>query len=204
MAEKKSIVIKLKYPIPGAAKLPDEDNLTPKTVTIWNIKRIMLALGGVIVTVSAIVYFYFFYSPNIAANKTVALPTAHSIVNVAKNDIAQEEPKKKVVRTQLTYKIVDSEPVGEIRPPIAADKKHPISVYYFAELVNMKGATVHHEWLLDDKLISKKTINISDHTWRTSSRQAITYTTNSNWTVKLVDDSGNTLSEKKFTVILKK
>ncbi len=206
MAEKKSIVIKLKYP---TGQMPGKKIPAPKTVTEWNYKRIAFAVGGIAALAALAMYFFSSDPQKTAVGKVASVPVANNapVITsevVQKKDTATEASKKKVIRVQLTSKIVNSEPVGEISLPLKAGEKKPVPVYFFAELADMKGQTVYHEWLLDDKLISKKTVNISDKTWRTSSRQMIAYTTNSNWAVRLVDEKGQVLNEKKFTVILDK
>ncbi len=65
----------------------------------------------------------------------------------------------------------------------------------------MKGRTVFHEWLLDGKLITRKKVNISDDSWRTSSRQLFAYTSKTNWLARLVDENGRILNEIQFNVI---
>lgn len=205
MAEKKNIVIKLRYP---KGRLPLNPPPAPKTVTEWNYTRIALALAGMAAIAAMALHFW---GAKPVANK-VAVGT--NVVPAAKlsegggspaNSPTSQEPAfKKIRRVQLTTKIVDSEPVGEVSSPIKAGEKTPVPLYFFAELADMKGQTVFHEWLLDDKLVSKKTVNVSDNNWRTSSRQMVAFTTNSNWTVRLVNTAGQVLTEKKFTVILDK
>lgn len=208
MAEKKSIVIKLKYP---TGRVSNQATFKPKAITEWNVKRIVFAVTGLGVVAVLLGYFIFSSLPKGNVDKVAVSPAATTVgapavkIEVVKqDDAAGDALKKKIIRAQLTPKIVDSEPVGEVDLPLKAGEKNAVSIYYFAELADMKGQTVYHEWLLDDKLISKKTVNISDKTWRTSSRQMIAYTTNSNWVVRLVDDTGKVLNEKKFTVVLDK
>jgi hypothetical protein len=209
MAEKKNIVIKLKYP---KVQQPFNHSPTPKKmVTEWNYVRIALALLGLIGIVALALYF-FVAKPGVTDSKAVASAntvTETKLPEVANSPVSiatSQDPvfKKKIHRAQLTSKIVDSEPVGEVNSPVKATEKTPVPLYFFAELVDMKGQTVFHEWLLDGKQVSKKTVNISDNTWRTSSRQMVAFTTNSNWTVRLVDEAGQVITEKKFTVILDK
>jgi hypothetical protein len=207
MAEKKNIVIKLKFP--RSDKMLETPVSAPKTITEWNIKRIAFAVGGLAVIIASVLYSFQSSSSKATIDKAVVTVPTQTVasapdINKPVIDTIQDTAKKKVVRAKLTTKIVDSEPVGEISPPLTADEKNPRPVYYFAELADMKGATVYHEWLLDDKLVSKKIVHISDNPWRTSSRQMIAYTTNSHWTVRLVDETGQVLNEKKFTVKLKK
>jgi hypothetical protein len=52
MTDKRNIVIKVKYPASGK----DAENFTPKMVTVWNIKRILMAAGVLVCIVAALVY----------------------------------------------------------------------------------------------------------------------------------------------------
>jgi hypothetical protein len=215
MAEKKSIVIKLKYP--NSHVREKAATTPPKIIKEWNYKRIAFALGGI--TLLSLLTLYFFFSRPL--NPAADIPP--TVSSVPETPVQPQQPvatvvitpqpeianaaadlKKKIVRAQLASKVINSEPVGEISLSVKAGEKNPVPVYYFVELTDMKGQTVYHEWLLDDKLISKKMVNISDQTWRTSSRQMVAYTTNSNWTVRLVDNTGQVLNEQKFTVSLAK
>jgi Protein of unknown function (DUF2914) len=206
MAEKKNIVIKLKFP-KGA--LPEKKASNPKMITEWNYTRIIVALIGVAAVIGLALHFLSAQPPKMTENKqkpeaiTEIISHSQNIAAPATQveNTGDEVLKKKILRAQLTAKIVNSEPVGELSIPVKAGEKAPVLVYFFAELADMKGKTIYHEWLLEDKLISKKLVNISDKTWRTSSRQMVAYTTNSNWTVRLVDEAGMVLTEKKFTVV---
>jgi hypothetical protein len=201
MEDKKNIVIKVKYPTSG--KKEEHDVSAQKVITEWNIKRILLALAGVIFLVLGLFYFIkpdtqkTDLQPKADSHPKAALP--EKLVNTTgrpKNEI-----NKNIIRALLTFKINNSEPEGEIILPLKLSKNKSTSVYYFVELTAMKGRTVYHEWLLDNELITRKKVNISDDTWRTSSRQLFAYTARTNWTVRLVDETGRILNEKQFNVI---
>ena len=201
MEDKKNIVIKVKYPTSG--KKEDHEVSAPKVITEWNIKRIFLALAGVIFLILGLLYFI---KPD--TQKTGLQPNADLHLNAASperivktNGKPENEVNKNIIRALLTFKINNNEPLGEISLPMKLSKKKPTSVYYFVELNAMKGRTVYHEWLLDGELISRKKVNISDDTWRTSSRQLFVYSVRTHWTVRLVDDTGRLLNEMHFNVI---
>ena len=201
MEEKKNIVIKIKYPASG--KQAEHDVSAPKMITKWNIKRILLALLGVVLII--VLLFYFIKRDNQKTDiqpKPTSQPSAtlpEKIVNTPLN------PKlainKNIIRKLLTFKINNNEPEGEIILPLKLSKKNSTSVYYFVELAAMKGQTVYHEWLLDGELITRKKVNISDDTWRTSSRQLFAYSNRTHWTVRLVNETGQLLNEIHFNVI---
>ena len=193
MEDKKNIVIKIKYP-----KKAEQDVSAQKVITEWNIKRIMLALSGI---VSIIVLLFYFTKQD--TQKTDLQPKAvlsEKIANTAAKP--QIATNNNITRALLTFETNKNEPVGEIIPPLKLSKKKSTSVYYFVELTGMKGRTVYHEWLLDGDLITRKKINISDDDkWRTLSRQLFAYTARNNWTARLVDETGRVLNEISFTVI---
>jgi hypothetical protein len=109
---------------------------------------------------------------------------------------------KNIIRALLTFKIKHNDPAGEIILPLKLSKKRSTSVYYFVELSAMKGRTVYHEWLLNGELVTRKKVKISDDgKWRTFSRQLFANSVKTNWTVRLVDETGQVLNEIPFKVI---
>jgi hypothetical protein len=168
----------------------------PKVITECNIKRIVLALlGAALITVALFSLF------KQDTKKTALQPKAvpEQIVNAPVK--SKTEVKKNIIRALLTFKINNNEPEGEIALPLKLSKTNSTSVYYFVELNAMKGKTVYHEWLLDNELITRKKVNISDDTWRTSSRQLFAYSDRTNWTARLVDETGQILNEIHFNAI---
>lgn len=212
MADKKNIKIKVRYPASGSK--PEKDLPVPGMITIWNVKRILLVFGCVV-----LIFVSMFFFINDDAQKTDLQPQATSAekIDVQKMDLQAQaalpektvdtsantkaETDKNVRRALLTYKIKNNEPVGEISSPVKVSKKKSIKIYYFVELTGMKGKTVYHEWLLDGALITRKKINISSDTWRSASRQIFYNTAKPNWTVRVVDESDKIINEKHFDVI---
>jgi hypothetical protein len=194
MENKKNIVIKVRYP--SADKMAGHEVSAPKVITEWNIKRIVLALlGAALITVALFSLF------KQDTKKTALQPKAvpEKIVNAPVK--SRTEVKKNIIRALLTFKINNNEPEGEIALPLKLSKTNSTSVYYFVELNAMKGKTVYHEWLLDNELITRKKVNISDDIWRTSSRQLFAYSDRTNWTARLVDETGQILNEIHFNAI---
>jgi len=195
MEEKKNIVIKIKYP--SADKKAEHNFPARKVITEWNIKRVLLALLGILLFIAALYFFLKSDSQDTKVQSQAVLP--EKIVNTPVKP--KIEINNNIIRALLTFKINNDEPVGEIILPMKLSKKSSTSVYYFVELKAMKGHTVYHEWLLDDKLITRKKVSISDDRWRTSSRQLFVYSDRTKWTVRLVDETGKVLNEIRFNVI---
>ena len=202
MKDKKNIVIKVRYPTSGKKGVYDVSSAS-KVRTEWNIKRILMALLGVVLIM--VVLFFFLkhdtqktdLQPKAVLQPKSALP--EKIVNTPVKP--KIESNKNIIRALLTSKINHNEPVDEIIPPLKLSKKKSTIVYYFVELTAMNGRRVYHEWLLDGKIITRKGVNISNNTWRTSSRQLFTYSVRTNWTARLVDETGQLLNQINFNVI---
>jgi hypothetical protein len=195
MENKKNIVIKVKYP--SADKMAEHDVSASKVITEWNIKRIVLALLGAALITVALFSLFKQDTKKPALQPKAAVPEKVVYAPVK----SKTEFKKNIIRALLTFKINNNEPEGEIALPLKLSKTNSTSVYYFVELNAMKGRTVYHEWLLDNELITRKKVNISDDTWRTSSRQLFAYSDRTNWAVRLVDETGQILNEIHFNAI---
>lgn len=207
MPENKNIVIKVKYPTP--VKTSGKPVTASGMTTEWNIKRIGLALGSVLIALMSIFYFTDSDDQKSDTGTQLALPEQTAGVK-SQPDVAintTEKPKldnsKLVVRAQLTSGIKKSEPIDTIALPLKIDKKETLWIHYFIELKGMQGKAVFHEWWLNGELISRKKVNISADPWRTASKQVITYTTNNDWIVRVVDESRNKLAEQSFNLELK-
>jgi hypothetical protein len=246
MTEKKTIVIKVKYPVYGVkvgGELPN-----PKVVTEWNLKRIAAALFGFFLIISGVFYgFNHYFSQSYLASLPInsgstiidkSIPSQPSINQYTENKVASEvanimlmpseakeskvdkfkviknkeivtskkielrQSKQKksnnnVTRALITNQVFDKEPGSEISRKIILNNS-PALIYYFTELKGMSGQKVYHEWSKNDKLISKYELNIESTTWRTSSRKLISNTDYGEWTVRLIDQTGHVLNEKKF------
>lgn len=247
MTDKRNIVIKVKYPVAGKAA----EQLAPKMITEWNIKRILFAAGALVLILVSLFYLISNDTqetdinnaevvntqetpqvevketetknldiPKQAVEKTNSSvkPKIESNKKLKQTDDAKvkENIKKQsnekvikelgyskvnhVVRASLTYEINNKEPAGDIVRTVNAKHKKPVWVYYFTELKAMNGSKVYHEWLKNGAVVSKQALVISGDTWRTSSRKLLSDSEQGNWAVRLVDEKGRLLNEKKFKV----
>ncbi|CAA9891856.1 conserved hypothetical protein [Candidatus Methylobacter favarea] len=109
---------------------------------------------------------------------------------------------KNVARALLTYKINNKEPVGEITTTVKVRRTQVTPVYYFTELIKMKGDKVYHQWFRNGKLVFSQVLIIAADRWRASSHKLLTYKDRGNWAVKLVNARKQLLNKKDFRVIL--
>lgn len=119
MTDKRNIVIKVKYPVPGK----EVENFTPKMVTEWNIKRILLA-AGVLVFILAVLFYVINKYPqeNDPDNAELAINTIQEketpLVEVKEPEIKNQEISQPIVAKTNT----------KIKPANESSKKNkPIS-----------------------------------------------------------------------------
>jgi len=105
-----------------------------------------------------------------------------------------------IKRAVLAQESINKEPGGEIKFPFLVNKEKARGITYFTELVNMKGDSVYHEWIMNDKLVYKKKINILGDRWRVSTRKLFTYSSAGEWQVRVITEQGDILHELSFTV----
>ena len=119
MTDKRNIVIKVKYPVSGK----EAENFTPKMVTEWNIKRILLA-AGVLVFILAALFYVINKDPqeNDPDNAEVAINTIQEKVTPPV-EIKEPEIKKQDISKQIVAKTNT-----KIKPANESTKKNkPIS-----------------------------------------------------------------------------
>lgn len=105
-----------------------------------------------------------------------------------------------IVRTLLTTELDNKEPVDTVSA-LSVNKNNASRIYYFTEIIDMKGQTFYHRWLRNDQLIFLKEINIIGNRWRAATSKLIVYSQAGNWTVRLEDAEGIVLNEINFEVI---
>jgi hypothetical protein len=147
--------------------------------------------------------------PNKEANKKNKPTTSIPVKETIKKQLNEKAIKghsylaanHNVSRALLTYAINNKEPTDEMVKPVnLSHKKQPVWLYYFTELKAMKGSRVYHEWLKNGVVVTRQELVISDDTWRTSSRKLLSDREKGSWSVRLVDEKGRLLNEKKFKV----
>lgn len=133
-------------------------------------------------------------------NKTKDVIKKQSVQKAAKEHEHTAVAAHNVVRASLTYEMNNKEPAGGTVHTVNANHKKPVWIYYFTELKAMNGDKVYHEWLKNGAVVSRQALVISGDTWRTSSRKLISDSEQGSWSVRLVDEKGRLLNEKKFKV----
>jgi len=119
--------------------------------------------------------------------------------------VLKKEPtilsNKNVVRAVLAKGLYNKEPVGDIVLPLVLNNTEASRVFYFTEIINMKGQYLYHQWLRNDQLVYKRRIGILGNRWRASTNKLIPYSKVGAWTVRLVNKQGVILNEIQFEAI---
>ncbi len=105
-----------------------------------------------------------------------------------------------VLRAQLTHAIKHREPVDSIES-ITLNNGESKSVYFYLHLINLQGKAIHIVWYHNDEVDSKLIMQIHSKNWRTYASKYMNQRRLGAWRVELMDDSGNTLTVKNFTVL---
>ena len=107
----------------------------------------------------------------------------------------------RVVRALLTVGLNNKEPLGNISLPISVTENKAVRVYYFTEIVNMKGQSLFHQWTWNNQIVYKKEIKILGNRWRASTSKMIINSKVGVWNTRLVNKEGVILNEIKFKVV---
>lgn len=110
------------------------------------------------------------------------------------------ENNKHIQRGLLAQRTKNKEPNGVVNLPVVVNKEKAISLTYFTEIINMQGNSVYHEWLINNKVIYKKKVNILGDRWRISTRKLFSYTAIGQWQARVVNNKGDILHKIDFLV----
>ncbi|KAF3977902.1 MAG: DUF2914 domain-containing protein [Methylococcales symbiont of Iophon sp. n. MRB-2018] len=120
-------------------------------------------------------------------------------------EVIKQSPKvlndPRVARALLTRGMRNKEPIDNIGSFVTVNKSKATVVFYFTELVNMKGQIVFHQWFWKNKPIYAKKFKILGNRWRIATSKVIHSTVAGAWMVRVVDEKTQMLNEIKFKVI---
>ena len=100
-----------------------------------------------------------------------------------------------VSRSTFTREVAEREPADEITR-LGNDATQ---VSYFSEVRGMEGKTVIHRWEYDGQMMGEVAFDVGGPRWRVHSMKTLDPSMLGQWTVRVVDVDGNTLSEEKLT-----
>lgn len=104
-----------------------------------------------------------------------------------------------VVRAQLSHAIEAREPVDSI-DAVHLQPGESKPIYFYLHLKNLQGKNVRIDWYYNDKLDSKLNLRVHNNNWRTHASKQLDQRRLGAWRVELVDETGNRLVARNFTV----
>jgi len=107
-----------------------------------------------------------------------------------------------ILRARLAKGMQDKEPYGDVELPFLVNSEQSKGLFYFTEINNMKGNTVFHEWLKNDKSIYKRKIKIRGNRWRISTSKLFNNHHVGEWQVRTLDQQGRVFNKINFQVIM--
>ena len=77
-------------------------------------------------------------------------------------------------------------------------KDAPRELYFFTEIVDLKGSSVTHRWKHDGKIVASRNFRLDSQSYRVYSNQRMQPTEKGAWQVEVLDSNGKTLSVADF------
>ena len=103
-----------------------------------------------------------------------------------------------IKRAQFTNDINQREPVDFVEGIVSAKSEGIKRVYFFSELMGLKGQTIRHQWLRNNKLETELKFNVKGNRWRVNSSKRLNPRAVGNWQVNVLNEAGNILVSKNF------
>jgi|688.fasta_scaffold188429_2 hypothetical protein len=219
MSENK-VVIKINYDKAQAKK----SVVTPKMVTVWHTRRILVAVG--ILLLSCLIILFLSMAGNNESNKTessvvdngenitntqvsepgtpIVNPISPSVIDARKNAIVKRPEAiildKHVVRALLSSAPNNDEPGERIKSPVKIAENQAQELFYFVQTKNLKNSILFHRWYKDGQVMSKKQFNVKSNNAKLISSHKLTAKDIGQWQVVLIDKKGKLLSEVNYFV----
>jgi hypothetical protein len=218
MSENK-VVIKINYDKAQARK----SHVTPKMVTVWHTRRILVAVG--LLLLSCLIILFLSMAGNNESNKTESsvvdngpnitntqvsepvtsiVPISPSRIDARVNAIVKRPEAiildKHVVRALLSSTPNNDEPGERIKSPVNIAENQTQELFYFVQTKNLKNSILFHRWYKDGQVMSKKQFNVKSNNAKLISSHKLTAKDIGQWQVVLIDKKGKLLSEVNYFV----
>lgn len=219
MSENK-VVIKINYDKAQAKK----SVVTPKMVTVWHTRRILVAVG--ILLLSCLIILFLSMAGNNESNKTessvvdngenitntqvsepgtpIVNPISPPVIDARENAIVKRPEAiildKHVVRALLSSAPNNDEPGERIKSPVKIAENQAQELFYFVQTKNLKNSILFHRWYKDGQVMSKKQFNVKSNNAKLISSHKLTAKDIGQWQVVLIDKKGKLLSEVNYFV----
>lgn len=104
-----------------------------------------------------------------------------------------------VLRAQLSRGVKAHEPVDSIES-VSLQYGESTPVYFYMHLRNLRGKNIRIDWYHNNKLDSHLLLHVHKDNWRTQASKQLDHRRLGAWRVELLDEAGNRLATRHFTV----
>lgn len=105
-----------------------------------------------------------------------------------------------VLRAVLTRGIKQREPIDNLPDQVYVDHRQSQQLYFFTELLGLKGHTIIHRWYYNDKQVAQLNLPIGSDRWRTYSSKTMPKQWLGAWRIEVLDQQFNLLKRHEFTL----
>jgi hypothetical protein len=102
-----------------------------------------------------------------------------------------------VTRSAFTTAIEDREPVDQV----SELSNDTTKIYFFTEISDMYGHAITHRWEQGGEVRAEVTFNVGGDRWRVWSSKNLASSWTGQWTVSVVDEGGNLLTQESFNYV---
>jgi hypothetical protein len=134
----------------------------------------------------------------VVAGAGVALTQTDTTTTPAHPDARQEEPgdaSNIIKRAVVCSGVSNHEPTDSLTMIPSNTNK----VFFFTEIAGLEGKTITHRWMKDGHKVADIRISVASNRYRCHSSRSVAGKSGS-WTVQVLNDEGEQLIERSFTV----
>jgi hypothetical protein len=199
----------------------------PEMVTVWHVRRILLAL-----TIPILLVWLLFKStktddvelvqPEIIEPVITAPVAVEPVISQSKSKPAVIEAKpvvfeikpvnnqpkptavifdRRVLRAAVVSEFINDQPSERIKANLKVSKNQHLELFYFSEVKHLKNKNVSHAWFKNGQLVHKKHWSVKESIAKLISSYRFSTKDAGQWQVVLEDKNGKQLSETVFFVI---
>lgn len=110
---------------------------------------------------------------------------------------AEEDPAGSVPRGVFTTEVIEREPTDRV-DTLANDTTR---IYYFTELHDLDGRAVTHRWEQAGEVRAEVEFQVGGDRWRVYSSKNLDPAWLGEWTVSVMDETGNVLRQDRFVYV---
>lgn len=138
------------------------------------------------------------YAASPTADPAQVIQELEQALSAVENDLGNDNANAgQLKRAHFTHLVKQYEPIDVID----VIKHTRGKMYFYTEMINLKGTTIKHRWEYQGKVMAEVQFPVTAALYRVHSSKNIPPTAFGEWTVVVTDDSGQVLVRKVITVV---